>query len=820
MQSQQKKVKWSRGETADALEERTDTGITTVSVSRMENIVPDVYGNISRRPALKPMPVASTYKDNSYFSWPGFRFGIGKIIPFYYTEDDFFLIGCGSPIDLYPETTIIRIKNGEIVAKQTLSVNLFGQHTSYAQQNNYMVIVQPGISIKLRIEDVNGIDFNATTEPWKYTAGWYAPQGTQTQEVSDENLDGLEFDANTIRGYIYTEITGETTAYSAISTNITAPALNGTYNGPTKTLYLTSWGVYESNPQGRILGTFQIVNGTTYTHLQTLFTQPGVFLPARAIINITAQSQVYISYSGPKYNDSPDVLATVDITSQTNINSSIELQIQSLIPLGSIVQFPNNGGFMRVEGFDSIGDKLYMFGAFLTPVAEKTAKDKAVKIETGYISLQPETYTQGNIYPLPTNVVFFNQRLWAGGWAFSQTDQYSIVFGSQIGRYNDFKNDYNTANEPITLDILTKYKETIHHLIDYNGLKILTDSKEYAYLNGQIIQQSSNGSYAKCEPIIFNSLCLYIEKTGLLIKVMEYELQNNMFNSTTLNQMAQHDLIWYPLAMASYEDKINSTGKYLFVMNTDSTTNPQLAVCNFVPENQATIWNRWVFPKSTDGTNKITHMVDTKTGVIFFGRVSATIYDIEEDPEEPEVKYEYDMIIPMVLDFDAIADYQTEIVNNQVVISSATRTTQSGEVIKKTTLSDQQIDVFDGDEYKFTTTTDHKGYITEDLSEFTNPRAGFAIQSILESHPIDVGGKTYTEKKRIGKCVAVIRDTEPDAFTVCDKTGYTSPDKKTVNFYGCTGMKDQIRYTIKNKKGAKFTIESLTMIIEYGTLDS
>ena len=53
MQSQQKKVKWSRGETADALEERTDTGITQVSVSKLENIVADIYGNISRRPALK-----------------------------------------------------------------------------------------------------------------------------------------------------------------------------------------------------------------------------------------------------------------------------------------------------------------------------------------------------------------------------------------------------------------------------------------------------------------------------------------------------------------------------------------------------------------------------------------------------------------------------------------------------------------------------------------------------------------------------------------------------------------------------------------------
>ena len=65
MQSQQKKVKWSRGETADALEERTDTVITQVSVSKMENIIADVYGNISRRPAFQMLPYAAGVEDTS-----------------------------------------------------------------------------------------------------------------------------------------------------------------------------------------------------------------------------------------------------------------------------------------------------------------------------------------------------------------------------------------------------------------------------------------------------------------------------------------------------------------------------------------------------------------------------------------------------------------------------------------------------------------------------------------------------------------------------------------------------------------------------------
>ena len=130
------------------------------------------------------------------------------------------------------------------------------------------------------------------------------------------------------------------------------------------------------------------------------------------------------------------------------------------------------------------------------------------------------------------------------------------------------------------------------------------------------------------------------------------------------------------------------------------------------------------------------------------------------------------------------------------------------------------ISIFDGDQFMWYDNIGMDGTYSKSLADLTNPRVGFMINATLESHPIDIQGKTYTEKKRIGKCVAVIRDTEPGTFTVCDKTGYTGPDKKTVNFYGCTGMKDQVRYTIKNIKGAKFTIESLTMIIEYGTLDS
>jgi hypothetical protein len=47
-----------------------------------------------------------------------------------------------------------------------------------------------------------------------------------------------------------------------------------------------------------------------------------------------------------------------------------------------------------------------------------------------------------------------------------------------------------------------------------------------------------------------------------------------------------------------------------------------------------------------------------------------------------------------------------------------------------------------------------------------------------------------------------------------------NPRGDKISFYGVTGMKDEIRYTITNKNGAMFHLESLLMNIEYGTLDS
>lgn len=890
MQSQQKKIKWSRGETADALEERTDTGITQVSVAKLENIVADIYGNISRRPALKLLA------NNT----PSGYAGVFPVIPDNaavdlesYPASFVFTINADSYIIFVIGQTTIQgfwIVNNEfqslvdIIDPETgeppIVTKPYGNNgkMSFAQSNNWGVLSNVfDYTVVLRLTSAPYSTPTITFEKFKFSAPWYAPNGTQTKQITSTEVTGLNFDASTIGQYTYTEFNGETTVYSWISTGISQAAISGVWSGPTTTYYChySSSNIWiDTNPSGGTsTSSFTMTNGTTYVGGQQVGTQPVFSLPITLIIRETT---AYFYCLTPN---------TFDVSANMTISQP---DIANYIPAGSIVQFPNNGAYMRVEGYDSDGHHLRMYGEFLTPVADDTAHDDVVKIETGYISLQ--NYQ-------PTEFTFSQQRLYATKWtnvydiSNTQSELPGYVVGSQIARFTDFKNNYNTSNEPVVIDINTQYQEKVNFVSDYNGIKIFTSDSEYAYAPDKGVgKQSTNGSSETVRPIVFGSALLYVDKTDRQIRALQYEFQTDINQSNVINQMCQEDLIFKPVAMSSTYDKEHHTGSFVYVNQLASSPVP-LAVCNFVPGNQAEIWSRWAVPtinwdypvvtqKPVIG-NSIT--VNNKVWFIVFGESirqsgAENLYnhpayslaeldyskqmDFEINADPSDTRYvatrnftastksliawthhgtsnttvytEFDHTLQVgspVYRFNGVAfalvtaiDTQSE--PNTIQIDHYTsgwlweRDTSKDIMRNDLTFPNATVSVFDGDQYMWDDTLDQYGKYTKPLTDLTNPRVGFMINATLESHPLDIQGKTYTEKKRIGKCVAVIRNTEPGAFTVCDKTGYTSPDKKTVNFYGCTGMKDQIRYTIKNIKGAKFTIESLTMIVEYGTLDS
>ena len=897
MQSQQKRVKWSRGETAEALEERTDTGITQASVELMENCIPDIYGNVSRRPALKPLPVSSSYSTYAHSYAPWFESSnISVVVPFYITENDFILIA-------FPTRECIRITNDEIVAHNYLTGDgtSVGTVTSYAQQNNYLLVAGTLRVHKIQFT-IGAVDFSGSYENWLFSAEWYAPNGTQTKTETSSTIPGLMISGDA-RNYTVTNA-DNSTVFSSLPTGLNRGQGSAVWTGATTTFYFyqrtpqMDYAISATNP-GTYVFSWTMTNGQTYQDGSIPVENPV----GRIYFDITSSTSARFVGLIPVNNI---------WTEQTEYNCSSYVSISykdswtaltTRIPAGSIVKMPNIGCYMRVEGyfsspsvffpgvvFDKIitlgnnvdlpsgyttgavcvarttdGDMhleywqdnalvareptgtqpadtfmyiscsasvsdagsvygkfhyndhawhfiwdstpwssqdIYMYGSLLTPIADAAATDSTVSVEYGYVSLNSAH---------PEKLVFNNQRLWAGQWVYNSTNYYSIVIGSQIGRYNDLKNDYNKENEPVTLDILTQFKEKIVHLIDYNGLKIMTDSYEYAYDGANGCQkQSANGS-SDCEPIIFDSLCLYVDSTGKQVKAMQYEFQSNIFNSSTINQVAPHDLVWYPTYLASYEDKTYSTGKYLFVLNRtlnglldEPSSVPCLAVCNFVPGNQANIWSRWSVPKiaisGLDSFYTVRQCINLKNEVLFLCMLNQN------------GSYNQRHIL-CKLDFEGLGDYETStIVNKQVIIYSFST--------KKIVLDAQNIDIYSNGEYKFSTTTNDQGYFTDDISELTNVSAAIRINSTIRSHPIDVGGKTKSIKKRIGKARMSVHGTEADVITINGKTGYMNPAKDQISFYGVTGMKNEIKYTITNKNGGMFHLESLLMNIEYGTLDS
>lgn len=643
-----------------------------------------------------------------------------KVYPFYISENDFILCGF-SPLN----TEFIRIKNSKIVAYYELGA-LYSYVTNYdvsfAQQNNYAIIGTEGQTFVLKMTlNPNGVDFVPALTPWNFTAGWYAPYGTQTKTVSTTQIPGVEFNHDTkgFQPYTYTASDGSSTIYSYIDTNLADNAAN-------------------------------------------------------------------------------------------------RLNLTNAIPLGSILQFANNGAFFRVEGITAVSSTLKLYGSLLTAVADSAAKDQTVTVEYGYISLQPsDSGVPEYSWPRPTKFLFSEQRLWTGGWIIDNDVQYSLVIGSQIARYTDLKNDYNQVNEAITLDIFTKYKEQILHLVDYNGLKIFTNSHEYAYQNGGAVKQSANGSLASCEPIVFDSLCLYVDSTGNQVRAMQYEFQTSVYESSCINQVAPHDLIWFPVEMAQYEDKVNNTGKYLFVTNINSDEHPKLAVCNFVPSNQANIWSRW--------STQTIEIDDNDVPIIF------SVINMKAEPIVLMVTKEFTsddstlsaFIKPAVLDFTELADMMGTVVNNKFIIDSYTFVDYDNqEKTNYITLNGVTVNVYANGVFQWQDTLTATGEFTKDMSQLTNITVGLPINSTIRSHPIDVGGKTKSVMKRIGKAQMSVHGTDAGAITINGKTGYMNPRIDHICFYGVTGMKDEIKYTITNNNGAMFHLESLLMNIEYGTLDS
>ena len=230
MQSQQKKVKWSRGETADALEERTDTGITQVSVSKLENIIADIYGNISRRPALKiisqsntlPLnkkPVGAYAQDLTNTKPATFVFTVNQNKYIILVVGMYTITGYLIENEKFVRTVKFTDKENPGITDSSGVWFPYGTNASFAQSNNWGVLSGVWDTVKvIRLTDTDDIEI----ETFKFTAPWYAPGGTQSKTVTTADIPNLEFnhDGQGFTAFAWTDDSGISSPYSIIDTGL------------------------------------------------------------------------------------------------------------------------------------------------------------------------------------------------------------------------------------------------------------------------------------------------------------------------------------------------------------------------------------------------------------------------------------------------------------------------------------------------------------------------------------------------------------------------------------------------------------------------
>lgn len=852
MQSQQKKVKWSRGETADALEERTDTGITNVSVARMVNCMPDIYGNISRRPAFKLLDGPDYMYKTAWGSANTFAPYADKVksFTFYITKTDYIVLiisqktYSGNVAYLNNDIVGYRVKDNKLVRSKAIARDSGDEFItrsdklSFVQQNNYALLGNSECVWKLQLTDYGEEDFTMSIERWYFEAGWYAPNGTSSKSANGS--DGTFSFNSDKKGFGNWAPSNEKAKISTV--------YSWTSAGCVITSTKNKRGFVSTFNLGDII---HMPNIGCYFRLEgyVLFKPETTTMPKQVawfeydITNTPFDSSGTVPTSGFSVGYTQLNDGAFDLTLYKDGVSTGKSQIFGSGSKVYIIQtsadessdtatvwYADSTGWHQDSSVNTLG----VYGSLLTPAANTQGVDTVVNIETGYISLTPPQDEQLARFPHPSVLAFYQQRLWASGWLL-QDDNYNITdlpgltIGSQIAKYTDLKNDYNLSNEAITVDILTKYQERVLHLIDYNGLKIFTDAGEYSYSSSAGEQrQSANGSLEFCEPIIMESLCIYADQTGRQIRAMQYEFQNSIYDSSVINNYAPKDLVFNPYVLTSYEDKLHNTGMHLFVLNKSSLFEgdaPTFAVCNFVPANQANIWSRWQFPNVYAATNILGEGSEQIPGIIsqcVAGDKTLFVIPVVIQDAGSTSPIRSTILMLAELDFDSVMDLQTSEKSSFYKIKHIPYAppTAAPDYSFDITIPKITVSVYDGETYKWDDTLDQYGNFTKPITDLTNPIVGLKIDASIESHPVDVGGKTKTVVKRIGKAVMSVRDTNPHAVSINGRTGYMNPAKDSISFYNVANAKREIRYTITNINGAKFTIESLTMNIEYGTLIS
>lgn len=876
MQSKQKRIKWSRGETSTALEERTDTGITQVSVAQLQNIIADIYGNIQRRPALKVITTDEETIGNPIGEFAFQRDDEEKTQTFVFsvTESEYIIFIVTGAANKTKGIQGFHIKDNKFVKKVEFvnepMVALATDEVSAVQSNNYMVIGGLSTSpIVFKLTEDNKIQ----VEDFKYNAPWLAVNGTQmkTLHAGQDDIPPFEFNKNKggFATYLYTDTdTNTVTSFSWIDTGLSKP----TYSTDSlksaipvgSILHLPNIGCYmrvegyayytdatkiyvygtiltnvadQSKTDTMVDVEYGYVNTTEYFPQKFAFAQQRLY--ATHFKNTVKSPQVIPSFivgsQIAKYTDFKNDYGAANEAVTININTTYQEQMISLIDFNGIKIFSD--------------------------AAEYTYD------QTTGIKKQSEN----GIYNKSKPVIFKSMLLYA-----DKTKKNIMAFNYDLGQdiYKSAKINQLTAEDLIYDPWNMTYNEDREHFTG-TFLYVLQSKKIPQVAVCTLSPETNNMIWSRwIMPTRDGKENLPLITGAVAVRNKVWFVVKANLRTTNMDESAPREWSGYTLAELDFEKKLDfetelkPTDEYAYLIKPQETSTKQKYYAWKLESGSETYFTLTEEPPAVG--EKLYQLYALPTGLQHFQGtefpfvkeiINSTTIVLQPIPTSTEPKTYirepsrdtngenfyaytrtedgvtvyfrtntsagYDLLnVRGTTNPDTLEPYYTRVatMTEDMVYFSDMRAAPRNRDLDRIqklpyiTLPNTTIQVYDGDKYMWNDTTDEQGKLTKSIAELQHPKIGFEIDAELVSHPIDINGKTRSIKKRIAKVKAVTRNTDKNAFTINEKYGYTN-NEGTVNFYGVTGMKDIIQYTIKNKRGAKFTIESLALDLEYATLD-
>jgi hypothetical protein len=160
----------------------------------------------------------------------------------------------------------------------------------------------------------------------------------------------------------------------------------------------------------------------------------------------------------------------------------------------------------------------------------------------------------------PSTVAYYQQRLCFGH---SDLDP-ETVWMSQVGNYDNFTNEANTADSAaVTFTLAGRLVSAVEHMVDVGGrFVILTSTSEWTANGGDggaitptAINARTNGSTGSgpIRPVIVDSVMLFQQRRGSLVRDINYDFGSDSLKSRDLTVFSSHLFAGYTLVSMDFQ---------------------------------------------------------------------------------------------------------------------------------------------------------------------------------------------------------------------------------------------------------------------------